>query len=64
MKVLENVDFLWLPDSLYDYCLQHVEVMNNWKFDKELIKKYPSLNREFTVKDAFFDLLAKGFIHE
>lgn len=62
MEVLRDIEFLWLPNDLYDYCLKHTDVMNSWKNDKELIKEYPSLNRDFTVKDAFIDLVAKGFI--
>lgn len=64
MKWLENVGNLFVSDSLYDRILEHVDVMNSWKEDQDLIKKYPNLNRDFTVNDALFDLLAKGFIHE
>lgn len=64
MKWLENIGDLAVPDSLYDRCLEHAEVMNAWKLDNDLIEKYPSLNREFSVVDAFKDLLLKGIIHE
>lgn len=64
MKWLENVGNLFVSDSLYDRILEHVDVMNSWKEDQDLIEKYPNLNRDFTVNDALFDLLAKGVIHE
>lgn len=64
MKKLKNVGNLFVSDSLYNRLLEHVDVMNSWKEDQDLIEKHPDLNREFTVNDALFDLLAKGVIHE
>lgn len=63
--MLHFVEFkndLMIPDDTYKKVLEHLDVMNNWKFNPELLKKYPSLAKDFTFQEAFIDLLGKGCI--
>lgn len=45
----------------YKKLVEHLEIMNSWRSDPELISKHPFLlDREFTLEDALQDLLMKG----
>lgn len=55
-----TVDTLWMCGLYYKKIVEHLEIMNAWKLDPDIMSKYPSLNREFTFEDSLQDLLMKG----
>lgn len=57
---LSKTDYLYLPDDAYQKVVEHLEVMNNWKYDPDVISRFPYLRRDFTLADSLVDLLMKG----
>lgn len=53
---------LIIPENTYNRCVEHLKVMNSWKFDLDETPWMKDKEGQFTVQDAFVDLLGKGFI--
>lgn len=60
-EIFINTNSLWMCNSYFDKISAHLELMNSWKDDPEMVEKFPFiLEKQFTLTDALNDLLMKG----
>lgn len=56
-------DTLFITEDIYQKLVDHLEIMNLWKYDPRIISEHPILSEaEFTLFDSFQDLLIKGLL--